>query len=163
MTKLNQMLRLCLYASSICSQYGILYLVIGTVFCRSTGIMLMHIKNFSVQSELCAMWTMSSSLSECDLGDPFFFLFNADNRGRKSQNELSYQVIGIAKVFGFLEWLSLHPIVSDTDDCNNCEMNARGQKMIVFAHHHKVLDKVQVRSSLFPQVLIDASKYIACL
>lgn len=66
-----------------------------------------------------------------------------DNRGRKSQNELSYQVIGIAKVFGFLEWLSLHPIVSDTDDSNNCEMNARAQKMIVFAHHHKVLDKVQ--------------------
>lgn len=66
-----------------------------------------------------------------------------DNGGRKSQNELSYQVIGIAKVFGFLEWLSLHPIVSDTDDSNNCEMNARAQKMIVFAHHHKVLDKVQ--------------------
>jgi len=90
-------------------------------------------------------------------GDPSFCCWYADNRGRKSQNELSYQVLGIAKVFGFLEWLSLHPIVSDTYDSDNCEMNASSQKMIIFAHHHKVLDKVQVISSLFPLVLIDAT------
>jgi len=49
--------------------------------------------------------------------------------------KLSYQELGIAKLSGFREWLSLHPIVAGSENAS---------KMIIFAHHHKVLDGVQV-------------------
>jgi len=49
--------------------------------------------------------------------------------------KLSYQELGIAKLSGFREWLALHPIVSGSENAS---------KMIIFAHHHKVLDGVQV-------------------
>uniref|UniRef100_A0A803M0X5 DNA annealing helicase and endonuclease ZRANB3 n=1 Tax=Chenopodium quinoa TaxID=63459 RepID=A0A803M0X5_CHEQI len=57
--------------------------------------------------------------------------------------ELSDQVLGISKVLGFLDWLSLHPIVTEADDSNNAELDASSHKMIIFAHHLKVLDKLQ--------------------
>ncbi|KAL2340723.1 hypothetical protein Fmac_008663 [Flemingia macrophylla] len=48
--------------------------------------------------------------------------------------KLSYQELGIAKLSGFYEWLALHPII---------EVSENASKMIIFAHHHKVLDGVQ--------------------
>nr|XP_007157652.1 hypothetical protein PHAVU_002G087300g [Phaseolus vulgaris]ESW29646.1 hypothetical protein PHAVU_002G087300g [Phaseolus vulgaris] len=48
--------------------------------------------------------------------------------------KLSYQELGIAKLSGFREWLALHPIVSGSENAS---------KMIIFAHHLKVLDGVQ--------------------
>ncbi|KAF7806233.1 DNA annealing helicase and endonuclease ZRANB3 [Senna tora] len=48
--------------------------------------------------------------------------------------KLSYQELGIAKLSGFCEWLSLHPVVVESENAS---------KMIIFAHHHKVLDGVQ--------------------
>ncbi|KAL9314257.1 hypothetical protein ACSQ67_019709 [Phaseolus vulgaris] len=50
------------------------------------------------------------------------------------EGKLSYQELGIAKLSGFREWLALHPIVSGSENAS---------KMIIFAHHHKVLDGVQ--------------------
>ncbi|KAI9117591.1 hypothetical protein K1719_011757 [Acacia pycnantha] len=52
----------------------------------------------------------------------------------ESEGKLSYQELGIAKLSGFREWLSLHPVVAGSENAS---------KMIIFAHHHKVLDRVQ--------------------
>ncbi|KAK7301498.1 hypothetical protein RJT34_12363 [Clitoria ternatea] len=48
--------------------------------------------------------------------------------------KLSYQELGIAKLSGFREWLSLHPLIAGLENAS---------KMIIFAHHHKVLDGIQ--------------------
>ncbi|KAI5410188.1 hypothetical protein KIW84_055606 [Lathyrus oleraceus] len=50
--------------------------------------------------------------------------------------KLTNQELGIAKLSGFCEWLSFHPLIAGSDNA---------PKMIIFAHHHKVLDGVQVR------------------
>ncbi|XP_028753666.1 DNA annealing helicase and endonuclease ZRANB3 isoform X2 [Neltuma alba] len=52
----------------------------------------------------------------------------------ESEGKLSYQELGIAKLSGFREWLSLHSVVAETESAS---------KMIIFAHHHKVLDGLQ--------------------
>ncbi|CAK7323249.1 unnamed protein product [Dovyalis caffra] len=62
-----------------------------------------------------------------------------DNRVR----QLSYQELGIAKLSGFREWLSIHPLISDSDGVAELDVNPSSQKMIIFVHHHKVLDGVQ--------------------
>ncbi|XP_047314227.1 DNA annealing helicase and endonuclease ZRANB3-like isoform X1 [Impatiens glandulifera] len=55
---------------------------------------------------------------------------------------LSKQVIGIAKLSGFRDWLCMHPTFAGSDDAD-METNHSCQKMIIFGHHHKVLDGVQ--------------------
>ncbi|KAH1126757.1 hypothetical protein AAZX31_06G189900 [Glycine max] len=73
-------------------------------------------------------------------------VFNIDASERESEDvpletldepdgKLSYQELGIAKLSGFREWLALHPIIAGSENAS---------KMIIFAHHHKVLDGVQV-------------------
>ncbi|KAL6953469.1 DNA helicase [Sarracenia purpurea var. burkii] len=66
----------------------------------------------------------------------------------RSLRMLSEQEIGIAKLSGFLEWLSMHPIFAESDGADNPELSLSSHKMIIFAHHHKVLDGVQVRNSV---------------
>ncbi|XP_057517108.1 uncharacterized protein LOC130798224 [Amaranthus tricolor] len=66
---------------------------------------------------------------------------DADNGGHA--RPLSDQVVGLSKVSGFIEWLSLHPIVAEADDLNNADGNESSHKMIIFAHHLKVLDGLQ--------------------
>ncbi|CAI0560430.1 unnamed protein product [Linum tenue] len=65
--------------------------------------------------------------------------------GRKSSksSELSLQELGIAKLPGFREWLSIHPLISEADGSTQLDANPGSQKMIIFAHHLKVLDGVQ--------------------
>ncbi|XP_052180082.1 uncharacterized protein LOC127793271 isoform X4 [Diospyros lotus] len=58
----------------------------------------------------------------------------------KSLRMLSEKEVGIAKLSGFFEWLSMHPIFAEADGANNPEPSP---KMIIFGHHHKVLDRVQ--------------------
>ncbi|OWM65249.1 hypothetical protein CDL15_Pgr008839 [Punica granatum] len=65
------------------------------------------------------------------------------NDGHDKLRDLSYQEIGIAKLSGFYEWLSLHPLVAMSDDTLDSDMNLNSHKMIIFAHHHKVLDRIQ--------------------
>ena len=60
-----------------------------------------------------------------------------DGAGCRKSTELSHHELGIAKLSGFREWLSLHSFVADSDSSSN--------KMIIFAHHHKVLGGVQVK------------------
>lgn len=57
--------------------------------------------------------------------------------------KLSYQELGIAKLSGFCEWLSIHPLISESDGVGKLDVNHSSQKMIIFAHHLKVLDGVQ--------------------
>ncbi|KAJ4960943.1 hypothetical protein NE237_020853 [Protea cynaroides] len=56
---------------------------------------------------------------------------------------LSYQELGIAKLSGFCNWFSIHPIVTDTEAARNSDMDFNSHKMIIFAHHHAVLDRIQ--------------------
>ncbi|XP_011087338.1 DNA annealing helicase and endonuclease ZRANB3 isoform X2 [Sesamum indicum] len=51
--------------------------------------------------------------------------------------------LGIAKLPGFFEWLSIHPIMAEVDGEETREDSSGSHKMIVFAYHHKVLDGVQ--------------------
>ncbi|XP_074316409.1 uncharacterized protein LOC141652718 [Silene latifolia] len=78
-----------------------------------------------------------STIDACEEDDEY------GNGTRRCQEELSDQVLGIAKVSGALEWLSLHPIFTEADDSVNVEVDASSHKMIIFAHHLKVLDKLQ--------------------
>ncbi|RVW83348.1 DNA annealing helicase and endonuclease ZRANB3 [Vitis vinifera] len=66
-----------------------------------------------------------------------------------SSKKLSNQQLGIAKLSGFLEWLSFHPIVADSDGVASLDMKPRCLKMIIFAHHLKVLDGIQVEGGSF--------------
>ncbi|KAM6593938.1 hypothetical protein CsatA_001641 [Cannabis sativa] len=60
-----------------------------------------------------------------------------------SSGKLSYQELGIAKLSGFCEWLSIHPLIAESDGATNLDSNSSSHKMIIFAHHHKVLNGVQ--------------------
>lgn len=71
-----------------------------------------------------------------------FCVINDNHCHRKSASQLSYQELGIAKLSGFREWLSNHSIVTESEDEGNLELGGV-QKMIIFAHHLKVLDGVQ--------------------
>jgi hypothetical protein len=64
---------------------------------------------------------------------------------RRSPGKLSYQELGVAKLSGFCEWLSIHPLVAQSDDAKDLDLHYSSHKMIIFAHHRKVLDGVQVR------------------
>ncbi|XP_040382387.1 DNA annealing helicase and endonuclease ZRANB3 isoform X2 [Oryza brachyantha] len=62
---------------------------------------------------------------------------------KKSPRDLSAQEIGIAKIPGFSEWFLNHFIMKEPAD--NDSLNSQScQKTIIFAHHLKVLDGVQV-------------------
>jgi len=79
----------------------------------------------------------------------FFFIFSfccalADKENQLC-GKLSYQQLGIAKLSAFREWLSLHPLLSGLDYTpEEIDGDRSSTKMVVFAHHHKVLDGIQV-------------------
>ncbi|GFP84534.1 swi/snf-related matrix-associated actin-dependent regulator of chromatin subfamily a-like protein 1 [Phtheirospermum japonicum] len=60
---------------------------------------------------------------------------------KKLSKKLS--ALGLAKLPGFFEWLSIHPIMVEVDGEETTEESSSSHKMIVFAYHHKVLDGVQ--------------------
>ncbi|XAR50004.1 DNA helicase [Bertholletia excelsa] len=68
---------------------------------------------------------------------------NTDSGKSQNPRTLSKQEIGVAKVRGFVEWLAVHPISAEQDCYENAECSLSSHKMIIFAHHHKVLDRVQ--------------------
>ncbi|KAL2935367.1 DNA annealing helicase and endonuclease ZRANB3 [Bienertia sinuspersici] len=78
-----------------------------------------------------------------EVGEPHTTINAGKDVANGHSRELSDQVLGISKVFGFLEWLSLHPIITEADESSNNEVTASSHKMIIFAHHLKVLDKLQ--------------------
>ncbi|KAK8362243.1 hypothetical protein V6Z12_A03G089000 [Gossypium hirsutum] len=60
-----------------------------------------------------------------------------------NSSELSYQELGVAKLRGFHQWFSNHPLIANSDGVEEFDLNSSSHKMIIFAHHHKVLDGVQ--------------------
>ncbi|XP_065878162.1 uncharacterized protein [Euphorbia lathyris] len=62
--------------------------------------------------------------------------------GTKS-SELSYHELGIAKLPAFREWFLIHPLFAESDGIEELDVDPNSKKMIIFAHHHKVLDGVQ--------------------
>ncbi|KAF2312835.1 hypothetical protein GH714_040885 [Hevea brasiliensis] len=66
-----------------------------------------------------------------------------DSRAICKSSQLSYQELGVAKLSGFREWLCIQPLISESDVEAELDVNPNAQKMIIFAHHHKVLDGVQ--------------------
>lgn len=81
----------------------------------------------------------------CTYCQPLSPLLSDSGGAHNALRQLSYQQLGIAKLSGFLKWLSFHPIVADSDGVENLDMKPGCFKMIIFAHHHKVLDGIQVR------------------
>lgn len=77
--------------------------------------------------------------------DFVFYYFSGGGNCRIGK--LSFHELGIAKLSGFREWFSIHPISSESDGLMDLDLKTDSQKMIIFAHHHKVLDGVQVRFS----------------
>ncbi|BFG32841.1 hypothetical protein CerSpe_191140 [Prunus speciosa] len=66
-----------------------------------------------------------------------------DSGGCCRSRQLSVQELGIAKLAGFREWLSIHPLTAESDGVANLDSDSSSHKMLIFAHHHKVLDGVQ--------------------
>ncbi|KAL8118157.1 uncharacterized protein LOC141723593 [Apium graveolens] len=57
--------------------------------------------------------------------------------------KITDQELAMAKLSGFREWLSIHPVIAELNADEYTESNSSSHKMIIFAHHHKVLDAVQ--------------------
>ncbi|KAF0907158.1 hypothetical protein E2562_015680 [Oryza meyeriana var. granulata] len=57
---------------------------------------------------------------------------------------LTAQEIGVAKIPGFSEWFLNHFIMKEPADNDSLDSQSNCQKTIIFAHHLKVLDGVQV-------------------
>lgn len=73
-----------------------------------------------------------------------FLFFLVGKEVNEKLRDLSYQELGIAKLSGFLEWLSLHPVLAASDEELDSDIRRNSHKMIIFAHHHKVLNRLQV-------------------
>ncbi|KAL6511701.1 hypothetical protein OROGR_021298 [Orobanche gracilis] len=61
----------------------------------------------------------------------------------KFSMKITDQELAMAKLSGFREWLSFHPIIAELSADEDTERNSSSHKMIIFGHHHKVLDAVQ--------------------
>ncbi|GAV68280.1 SNF2_N domain-containing protein/Helicase_C domain-containing protein/HNH domain-containing protein [Cephalotus follicularis] len=66
-----------------------------------------------------------------------------ESGGCCKSGELSFQELGIAKLSGFREWLSIHPIFTESGGVADLDSNPISHKMLIFAHHHKVLDGIE--------------------
>ncbi|XP_076954030.1 uncharacterized protein LOC143628281 [Bidens hawaiensis] len=60
-----------------------------------------------------------------------------------SSSRPSNQVIGLAKLAGFKEWLLMHPMMAEYDDDEKFDSSQSSHKMIIFVHYHKVTDRLQ--------------------
>lgn len=62
-----------------------------------------------------------------------------------SAKYLGSQEIGVAKLRGFREWLLNNSIFAGNEVAEvDTDLGKTQEKMIIFAHHHKVLDSIQV-------------------
>ncbi|KAL5544566.1 hypothetical protein UlMin_008350 [Ulmus minor] len=68
---------------------------------------------------------------------------DSDDDDCHTSEQLSFHELGIAKLSSFREWLSVHLLTAESDGATNLDSNSSSHKMIIFAHHHKVLDGVQ--------------------
>lgn len=111
------------------------------VYCLCTVISPISIKLFTLQRnflEVCICWNVFNILA------PLFVFLSDDTSCSISLRELYDEALGIAKLPGFYEWLSIHPIITELGGEEMMEASHSCHKMIIFAHHHIVLDGVQV-------------------
>ncbi|KAG4155167.1 hypothetical protein ERO13_D03G095500v2 [Gossypium hirsutum] len=73
---------------------------------------------------------------------------NNDGIHNCNSSELSYQELGVAKLRGFRKWFSNHPLIANSDGVEEFGLNSSSHKMIIFAHHHKVLDGIQAKIAI---------------
>ncbi|KAJ7978477.1 DNA annealing helicase and endonuclease ZRANB3 [Quillaja saponaria] len=84
-----------------------------------------------------------SSEKSSDENTPSETMDEPDDGGAGKSGELSWQELGVAKLSGFCEWLSIHPLIAESDCGLDFNMKSNSLKMIIFGHHHKVLDGIQ--------------------
>ncbi|KAK9075476.1 hypothetical protein SSX86_003800 [Deinandra increscens subsp. villosa] len=97
---------------------------------------------FDFAKEVCSMANNDASTENEDQDD----LNKHDGKNDDAfcnSSRLSSQVIGIAKLSGFKEWLLMHPIIAESDDDESFDSSQSSHKMIVFVHYHKVTDRLQ--------------------
>ncbi|KAK7852707.1 dna annealing helicase and endonuclease zranb3 [Quercus suber] len=76
-------------------------------------------------------------------------LVEGDDSGNCCRSvKLSGEEIGVAKLSGFREWLSLHPLLAESDGVEDLDLHPSSQRMIIFAHHHSVLDGIQIKIAI---------------
>ncbi|CAM6013956.1 unnamed protein product [Sphagnum balticum] len=117
------------------------------------------VKDGAAQEELCKCGFTVKGACDCedetsednDSDDEVNAPDKVQRRGKKpagaeiSGCTLGEQGIGVAKLRGFQEWLLNNPVFAAASDPtgpqeSNCSTQS---KMIIFAHHHKVLDGIQ--------------------
>ncbi|GMQ10844.1 hypothetical protein CsSME_00053692 [Camellia sinensis var. sinensis] len=107
----------------------------------------LQLKRSNITSAMTARRLVKSDASGNDdpEEEPLEISDEHDDRGScpGSFRILSKEEIGIAKLSGFFEWLSMHPIFSELDGADNMEFSISSHKMLIYAHYHKVLDGVQ--------------------
>ncbi|PVH65178.1 hypothetical protein PAHAL_2G436900 [Panicum hallii] len=86
----------------------------------------------------------SKSNDESKISDDENTKDEEDDGCKKSPRHLTPQEIGIAKLSGFSEWFSNHFIMNGLGANHNLDPQSSCQKTIIFAHHLKVLDGIQV-------------------
>lgn len=104
------------------------------------------------QITVCFNYFLSMDVKEtiissyiCTLLFHFSFCCTLADKDNQLCGKLSYQQLGVAKLSAFREWLSLHPLLSGSDYTGEeIDEDTSSTKMVIFAHHHKVLDGIQV-------------------
>ncbi|XP_027125391.1 uncharacterized protein [Coffea arabica] len=93
-------------------------------------------------SFVAALGVLDSDTSADDTEDKLSEL-SQDKSNIRDMMKKEDQILGLAKLSGFLEWLSIHPMLSGFDGEEVTEASFSSQKMIIFAHHHIVCDRIQ--------------------
>ncbi|CDP20051.1 unnamed protein product [Coffea canephora] len=132
----QKIMRLVLRRSNIASAMAALGLVLAKSYFTSF---------------LAALGVLNSDTSANDTEDEFSELQFQVNDVHKdhyissafSEKHLIYNALQISKLLGFLECLSIHPMLSGFDGKEATEATVSSQKMTIFAHHNIVYDRIQ--------------------
>lgn len=89
-------------------------------------------------------WTSQSWLHNLSSFTYLLLSLLSGSGNRCKSGKLSYEELGVAKLSGFCDWLSLHPLLAESDGVEDLDLHPSSQRMIIFAHHHMVLDGIQV-------------------
>ena len=98
----------------------------------------------------------------------------SDKSNNRDMMKKEDQILGLAKLLGFLECLSIHPMLSGFEGEEATEATVSSQQMTIFAHHNIegfiifahhndniVRDRIQV--SYFPLLHIEGFTFVFCI
>ncbi|XP_071904012.1 uncharacterized protein [Coffea arabica] len=86
-------------------------------------------------SFLAALGVLNSDTSANDTEDEFSEL-RQDKSNNRDMMKKEDQILGLAKLLGFLECLSIHPMLSGFEGEEATEATVSSQQMTIFAHHN---------------------------